>query len=64
MIAVSCPIEDTYLIHEASQRPVEGVAVYLYSFGWVCQKCTDGTGSASHCTHIKLAIDARLRYKV
>ena len=38
MMQVTPTLNWTYLIHEAGQRPVEGVAVWRYSWGWKCER--------------------------
>ena len=46
----------TYLIHEAGQRPVEGVGVWRYSWGWKCER--DGAPirtTRPDCLHIEKA---------
>ena len=49
--------EGVFLIHEPDQRPVEGVAVYRYSYAWGCEK--DGTANGTtrgYCGHVQMAI--------
>ena len=58
LLLVHSPTPGTYLVHEAGQRPVEGVAVHYYggSGRWVCER--DGTphGTTSPgCVHIRYA---------
>ena len=56
MIAVTCPIDGAYLVHDEQQRPVEGVAVYHYDFGWVCEECSGNNSGQRFCAHINLVI--------
>ena len=45
---VTCTIPgSTWLVHRAGQRPVEGVAVYRYTWGYRCER--DG---ATPCCHL------------
>ena len=51
LMTMSCPIEGTYLVHTRSQKPVEGVAVHKYDWGWSCEK--DGSERVENCIHIQ-----------
>ena len=66
MIATAIPgTVGIYSIHEAGQRPVDGLMVYEYPVHW---KCEDGLHRAwfkgSHlapCEHVQLVLEAKGR---
>ena len=51
-LQVSSPSDGVYLTYETGQRPVEGVAVYLYRLGtWVCES-HGATSAINNCAHV------------
>ena len=61
-VLVTSTAAGTYLVHEAGQRPVEGVAVHHYerNSAWVCE--IHGANHANthlDCQHIELAMKRR-----
>ena len=58
MQQVTYTSEGVYLVHDARQRPVEGVAVWHYgrSLIWECERCGAPSGTTRpDCSHIVLA---------
>lgn len=65
MVVVTCPIKSTYLVRPEGPLSMgqteasASVAVYRYSFGWVCE--VDGTAvgtSRLDCPHIRAVQEA------
>ena len=56
MMQVTSPMPGTYSVHEPGQRPVEGVAVWLYGNGdWRCEICGSVSKTAREdCEHVWL----------
>ncbi len=53
-LIVSSPIEGTYAVHTPDEPPVQGVAVYRYSYGLQCESCSRWGRKTVGCYHIRL----------
>ena len=53
-LQISVTADGVWMLHESTQRPVEGFAVYRYATSYDCEKCGRAGGL---CQHIKSVMD-------
>ena len=61
-MTVTSPSPTVYLVHERDQVPIDGTAVYLYSWGWKCEDDGPRPGRLREpCEHIKKSVEFRFK---